>query len=162
MSDYVITDNDELRHYGVIGMKWGIHRAKKKGTTYHYKSHSTKKYERKLAKTQNKIANTSDKAKAAKLQAKADIYKNRGKRSAQHDSNMVKLARQSSLGREALKFGLFGLASAGNARMKAAGISREAAAGATAVSYLFGGPAPHLVGYIAKSNYIRQDERKKR
>lgn len=32
MSDYIITKDGELKHYGVIGMKWGIRRAARKAT----------------------------------------------------------------------------------------------------------------------------------
>ena len=42
------TKNDELMHYGVLGMKWGIHRAVKKGQTYTYKSHGQKNMKRNL------------------------------------------------------------------------------------------------------------------
>lgn len=32
MSDYIVTNDGELKHYGVIGMKWGIRRAARKAT----------------------------------------------------------------------------------------------------------------------------------
>ena len=32
MSDYIVTKDGELKHYGVIGMKWGIRRAARKAT----------------------------------------------------------------------------------------------------------------------------------
>lgn len=46
MSDhkYIITSNGELYHYGVLGMKWGVHRAKrniKKGNSYRGKAYGT-------------------------------------------------------------------------------------------------------------------------
>lgn len=44
---------DELMHYGILGMKWGAHRASRNGETYTYKSHTTKKYE-KLAESSKK------------------------------------------------------------------------------------------------------------
>lgn len=164
MSDYILTDSDELRHYGVVGMKWGIRRAKKKGTTYQYKSHSTKKYERKLAKTQNKIANTSDKTKAAKLQAKADIYKQRGKRSAEFDAKMQKMAKNESTGKTVAKTLLVGpLGNTTYTRLKAAGVSKGVARVATVLSTAVGGVGGnYAAGLAAKSVYIRKGERKKR
>lgn len=32
MSDYIVTKDGELKHYGVVGMKWGIRRAARKAT----------------------------------------------------------------------------------------------------------------------------------
>lgn len=34
---------DELYHYGVLSMKWGMRRAYNKGVDYQYKSHAQKK-----------------------------------------------------------------------------------------------------------------------
>lgn len=31
------TDNNELMHYGVLGMKWGVHRGRVSATTQHKK-----------------------------------------------------------------------------------------------------------------------------
>lgn len=42
--------NDELKHYGVLGMKWGIRRAQKKGTSYKYESMYTKNLKKAAAK----------------------------------------------------------------------------------------------------------------
>ena len=74
MSDYVIV-NDELYHYGVPGMKWGVHKAQKAGTAY--QSSGTKKYIKK-AKTARESAkewNEIGRAKAAKYEAKGKIDK---------------------------------------------------------------------------------------
>lgn len=54
MSEY------ELYHYGVLGMKWGIRKARKRGTNYVYKSHGQKKWERKLAKAQKQGTDTTE------------------------------------------------------------------------------------------------------
>ena len=70
-------DSQELRHYGVLGMKWGIRRAQQKGTSYTYKSKPTKKYER-LAKltgaTSNVEKKISDKASKAGLKRTASAF----------------------------------------------------------------------------------------
>ena len=50
---YTIVDG-ELRHYGVLGMKWGIRKARKAGVEYAYKSHGQKKYIKKVSKLEKK------------------------------------------------------------------------------------------------------------
>lgn len=40
-------DEDELYHYGVLGMKWGMRKAHTKGIEYAYKSHGQKNMKRK-------------------------------------------------------------------------------------------------------------------
>nr|DAE20903.1 MAG TPA: hypothetical protein [Siphoviridae sp. ctgBD49] len=52
--------DNELYHYGVLGMKWGIRKARKSGTNYVYKSHGQKKWERKLAKAQKQGTDTTE------------------------------------------------------------------------------------------------------
>lgn len=62
---------NELYHYGVLGMKWGIRKARKNGTTYTYKSHGQKKWEKKLAKERQEGKDTS------KAERKLAAYKTR-------------------------------------------------------------------------------------
>lgn len=177
MSDYILTDSDELRHYGVIGMKWGIRRAKKKGTTYQYKSHSTKKYERKADKAWKKAMKYDDmestttgkkQGKAAEKYVKAmnkyDKMTRRAKRSAEFDAKMQKMAKNESTGKTVAKTLLVGtLGNTTYTRLKSAGVSKGAARVATVLSTALGGVGGnYATGLAAKSVYIRKGERKKR
>ena len=86
------TNQDELYHYGVIGMKWGIHRAAKKGATYTYKSHGTKKYEKKAARASAK----------GNIQ-KAKKYESYAERSRQLDKGMQDYAKTVGKGKAAVQ-----------------------------------------------------------
>lgn len=52
----------ELYHYGVLGMKWGMRKARQLGQQYEYKSHAQKKWQKKLTKA---IKSGKDTSKAA-------------------------------------------------------------------------------------------------
>jgi hypothetical protein len=80
--------NQELKHYGVIGMKWGVRRAKKKGTNYSYKSIDTKYYEQRASKARAK----GNEKRATKFETKA-------KYSAKLDKGMEQYARKLSTGK---------------------------------------------------------------
>ena len=149
---------DELYHYGVVGMKWGKRRAAARGQSYTYTSHSTKKYNKKVAKL-------SKKKNLTELQ-KQDLatYKNRAKRSAQHDKNMQKLADKTSGGVAAASvLTVGGMNTKGYMQNRAAGKSVGKSAGRTVVGGALAGPiGGRISGAMAKSKYIRQDELKKK
>lgn len=90
MWSYNHLSSDELYHYGVLGMKWGVRRAKKNGTTYSYKSHATKMYEKKSSKAEKK--GDLDKAKR---------YSKYAKRSSELDRKMQDYAESVSAGKAA-------------------------------------------------------------
>ena len=63
MSTYVINENGELKHYGVVGMRWGVRRAKqylKKGDRQKYGAGIRKTYD-KASKELDKRAKKADK-----------------------------------------------------------------------------------------------------
>lgn len=82
-------DRNSLSHYGVLGMKWGIRKARKQGKQYKAKgSFGTQYLERKLAK-----AKAAGKPfKAANLQTRLDASKER-------DARKLSLAKNVSAGR---------------------------------------------------------------
>lgn len=101
--------NNELMHYGVLGMKWGIHRAAKRGETYTYKSHGQKKYEKKINKLESKGKDTTN------AQRKLDTYKMR-------DSARENFARKTSVGATVARGILLGPIGSGTYnRMRSAG-----------------------------------------
>ena len=92
-------NKDELYHYGVLGMKWGMHKAAKKGTEYTYKSHGTKKYDRKAARLEKKLSKgkMSD-AKRQKLEIKKAKFERRAERSRQLDAREQAYAKRVKTG----------------------------------------------------------------
>ena len=163
MSEYyaVQRSSDYLEHYGVLGMKWGIHRAAKKGTTYSYQSHATKKYKKAAAKLIAKANKAQNKEKASKLNNKARKYENRAKRSAEIDRGEESYARSLST---AKAIGLAGLG--GGSTMKGyaqhRAIAKQKGNNVTGHKVIAAVRSMHtgsLGSRIAKAGYIRQDEK---
>ena len=94
--------NNELKHYGVLGMKWGIHRAEKRGENYTYKSHGQKKYEKKIAKEAK-----SDKGIREKTKNKLEMFKER-------DAGREAFARKTKVGYAVARGVIMGPIGAGN------------------------------------------------
>lgn len=112
-----ISNSDELYHYGVLGMKWGIRRARKNGASYVYKSHGQKKYEKKIdqIKSSNK---KNKKEKLAKAKTKLSIYK-------QRDKNRQSYASKTNLGKAVVKQILMGPIGSGSySRYRSSGNNR--------------------------------------
>lgn len=78
-------NDDELMHYGVLGMKWGVHRGHV-AQAYDKATTKRKKLESKVAKTKNAYekaaikANTGVSQKYLKLQSKADRLQSKADR----------------------------------------------------------------------------------
>lgn len=122
--------NDELYHYGVLGMKWGVHRARKKGSAYSYKSHKTKKYERQA----EKYAGTK----------RGNLAARKAKSSARWDTNYQRRAEGASIARTLL---LTGLNETAYQSLRASGVSK----GKAIVGAILG---TGIVNPIARNKYI--------
>lgn len=135
MSNYYLANDggflteDELMHYGVVGMKWGVRRARNKGTSYSYKSRATKKYEKK-----------AEKAKERGDSVKSEKFKKYAQKSAKLDKGMEDTARNMSVGRTAAATILNGPFSTKTyAAMRGAGYNKgTSAASAAVINYLAG------------------------
>lgn len=161
MSDYIFTENGELYHYGVLGMKWGVHKARKNGTTYEYKSHATKKYTKKAAKAAEKSKTTDDETKAQEYKNKAAIYAQRAKRSAEVDRNEQKVAEAMSTGKILLtRFFTGGYGAKDYSLLQAMGDSPQKARGKSILDSLLITGGFGVAGRVKKAKYIRQDEKK--
>lgn len=115
---------DELMHYGVLGMKWGVHRAQKKGKDYTYKSHKQKRLEKKLDKA---IKKNKSQDKIASIKRKLAVY-------SQRDKNREEYARSVSAGKHILNTMLRGPFGANTYNyLRSAGYAHGAARRATAL-----------------------------
>lgn len=132
---------DELQHYGVIGMRWGIHRARKNGSAYTYKSKAQKKWESRL-----NDKSISDKSRE-KARSKYEMYKKR-------DANRQSYVEQTNVGKSVIKGLLLSPFGAGSYhRLRSAGMSKTA-------SFLISGFAPLPVAMIASK--IVENEKARR
>lgn len=132
-------NQNELKHYGVLGMKWGMRRAAKKGTKYQYKSLST----RILA----------DRQKTAKLHGNKSLaksYEKLLKRSKIGDKKYQEYAKHTSVGKgiaQNLIFGLHGTRA--YQRSRALGASRLKSAAVALPGRLFG-----LTGRLISNDFV--------
>lgn len=143
-------DQDYLIHYGVLGMKWGMHRAAKKGTSYSYKSMKTKRLEKSAAN-----AKTKGKKNASKKEALA-------KASKKSDANRVAYAKKTSVPKAAVQTLLAGpIGAVSYQKMRANGVSRGKALVAGGVMDVsFGAIGTYAVGSYATTRSAKKKKSK--
>lgn len=156
---------NELYHYGVVGMKWGIRRAKKKGTTYQYKSIDTKWYEHRVNKLNKKLSKTTKAKKVAKLQDKIERNKNYAKRSGELDRNMQKIAAKASTGKAVAQAILMGPYAKEKLYRQAAKLNSEQMQRVMSrmrIDYMVDRDIDRGMGSRMAYEYIHQDDYKKK
>lgn len=140
----------ELCHYGVLGMKWGQHRARKRGGTYSYKSHGTKKFEKYEKKFKDKSKNASDKSSKERNNVIAKDYAHRAKRSRELDARMQKIVDEMPKWQVAVS-ALFGPSMKSMVLNKALGDRSNAMINAGVANYLAGPLGNMTVNAVRRS-----------
>lgn len=142
---------NELYHYGVLGMKWGMRRATRKGSAYTYKSRGQKKWEKKLNKAERK----------GKSESKIRVTKEKLETFKMRDQNRQDYASTTGAGRSFVKTLLFGPFGAGNYnRLRSAGNSRlYSAAASNIVASTAGLPFQVLISRSSEFNSAKMRKR---
>jgi hypothetical protein len=135
--------NNELTHYGVLGMKWGVRRANKTGGTYKYKSLDTKVYEKKAAKAKER-GNTE----------KYKKFQQYSKKSAEFDKKLQDVATNMSAGRTIATVLLSGTSGAKTyAAAQAHGYNKTVSTAMSTVMGMLSGP----IGNVILTANLRDD-----
>lgn len=109
---------DELYHYGVLGMRWRYRKAQMNGDKYVYQSHGQKKWAKKVAQLKGK----GNSKKLVKAQNKLAMYKER-------DNARIKYTNKSdfsgNVGKAIVKNSLLGgFGSGAYSRLRSSGMGR--------------------------------------
>lgn len=100
MSNYIITTDNELMHYGVKGMKWGQRRARKFADKADLSRAAASEWERRSQEARLKSNKNKFAKRAAEERSKADIFdrKSKGTYSRRSDKlkNKARIAKESA------------------------------------------------------------------
>ena len=98
---------DELKHYGVLGMKWGVHRAIKKSNNIGSLTKKAAKYDKKsasLAKKSEKLHNENDLGKSNKASVQAQVFSKKAAKFNQKAAKTKNEFKRSMLEKKAAKY----------------------------------------------------------